>query len=54
MNKYRIIFVCADGYEGEEYVMAVNRIMALECFKAFGYSDVVAAEAFRVLDEDTE
>lgn len=54
MNKYRIEYVCSDGFEGEVEVYAVNRLMAFEVFEDFGYEDVVSAECFRVLDEDEE
>ena len=54
MNKYRIEYVCSDGYEDEVIVYAVNRFMAFELFEDFGIEDVVRAECFRVLDEDEE
>lgn len=54
MNKYKIIYQCSDGYEGEEIVMAVNRMMAFEVFKDFGYEDVINADCFRVLDDEEE
>jgi hypothetical protein len=54
MYKYKLIFTCADGFEGEEIVMAVNRIMAMEVFEAFGYEDVVSLECYRIEDEEDE
>ncbi len=54
MNKYKIIYKCSDGYEGVEYLYAVNRTMAFEAFKAFGYENVVDVDCFRVIDEDKE
>lgn len=54
MHKYRLVFTCADGYEGEEIVMAVNRTMALYCFEAFGYENVVSLECYRVEDKNEE
>lgn len=54
MNEYRIVYQCSDGYEGEEIVMAVNRMMAFEVFEELGIEDVVNADCFRVIDEDEE
>ena len=54
MNKYKIIYKCSDGYEGEEIVMAVNRIMAFEVFQELGIEDVVSADCFRVLDDEDD
>lgn len=54
MNEYRIIYTCSDGYEGEEIVMAVNRMMAFEVFEDLGIEDVVDADCFRVLDNVEE
>jgi hypothetical protein len=54
MYKYKIVYKCSDGYEGIEYIYAVNRMMAFEAFKAFGYENVVNVDCFRVLDEDKE
>lgn len=52
MNEYRIVYRCSDGYEGEEIILATNRIMAFEVFKDFGYEDVVSADCFQITDED--
>ena len=54
MTKYKIIYQCSDGYEGEEIVYAVNRLMAFEVFKELGIEDVVNADCFRVLDDEEE
>jgi hypothetical protein len=54
MNKYRIEYVCSNGYEDEVIVYAVNRFMAFELFEEFGFEDVINVECFRVLDEDEE
>lgn len=54
MYKYKLIFTCADGFEGEEIVMAVNRIMAMEVFETFGYEDVVSLECYYIEDEEDE
>ena len=48
MNEYKIVYMCSDGYEGEEIVMAANRVMAFEVFKELGIEDVVSADCFRV------
>lgn len=50
MNEYKIVYKCANGYEGEEIVMAVNRMMAFEVFADLGIEDVVEADCFRVLE----
>lgn len=52
MYQYLLKFVCADGYEGEERVMAVNRIMAMEVFEAFGYENVVSLECYRIEEDE--
>ena len=54
MNEYKIIYTCSDGYEGEEIVMAVNRMMAFEVFADLGIEDVVNADCFRVIAESEE
>lgn len=54
MHEYRLVFTCADGYEGEETVMAINRMMAFGCFEAFGYENVVSLECYRVEEENEE
>lgn len=54
MHKYKITFQYKDGSEGNEYVYAVNRMMAFDAFGAFGYEDVVNVDVFRVTDEDEE
>ncbi|MBR5317940.1 MAG: hypothetical protein IKU39_08615 [Lachnospiraceae bacterium] len=54
MYEYKIIYGCSDGYEDEEIVMAVNRIMAFEVFADLGIEDVVWADCFRVLDGEEE
>jgi hypothetical protein len=35
----------------DKYLYAVNRTMAFEAFKAFGYENVVDVDCFRVLDD---
>lgn len=52
MNEYRLVFTCADGYTDEVTVMAVNRTMAMDCFEAFGFEDVVSLECYRVEEEN--
>lgn len=52
MNKYKIEYVCADGYEGEEIILAVNRVMAMEVFDDFGYEDVVSINCYRIEEEE--
>ena len=52
MNEYKIVYECSDGYEGEEIVMAVNRIMAFEVFEELGIKDVINADCFRVIDNE--
>lgn len=54
MYKYKIIYTCSDGYEGEEIVMAVNRMMAFEVFADLGIEDVVDADCFHILEDDDE
>lgn len=54
MYEYKIIYTCSDGYEGEEVVMAVNRMMAFEVFEELGIEDVVNADCFRVLEDKEE
>ena len=54
MYEYKIVYECSDGYEGEEIVMAVNRMMAFEVFEELGIEDVVNADCFRVLDNEEE
>lgn len=54
MDKYRIEYECSDGYVDEVIVYAANRIMALEVFADFGFEDVVAADCFRVLEDEEE
>lgn len=52
MNLYEIIYRCSDGTVGREVVCAVNRIMAFMVFEDFGIEDVIAADCFRILDEE--
>ena len=54
MNEYKIVYQCSDGYEGEEIVMAVNRMMAFEVFADLGIEDVVNADCFRMIEESEE
>lgn len=54
MNYYKIVYRCRDGYEGEEIVMAVNRLMAFEVFKDLGYEDVIDADCFRIPDDEID
>lgn len=54
MNKYKIVYQCSDGYEGMEYVYAVNRVMAFEVFQEFGYENITNVDCFRVSDEELE
>lgn len=54
MNYYKIVYRCSDGYEGEEIVMAANRLMAFEVFKDLGYEDVVSTDCFRIPDDEID
>ena len=54
MNYYRIVYQCSDGYEGEEIVCAVNRMMAFEVFKELGYEYVISADCYRVPDYEED
>lgn len=54
MYEYRIVYRCADGFEGEETVMAVNRMMAFAVFEELGIENIVNADCFRVLDNEEE
>ena len=50
MNEYKVVYQCSDGYEGEEIVMAANRMMAFEVFEGLGIEDVINADVYRVID----
>ena len=50
MNEYKIVYKCDNGFEGEEIVMAANRMMAFEVFEELGIEDVVEADCFHVLE----
>lgn len=54
MKKWRIVYRCDNGFEGEEFVYAVNRMMAWDMFEEFGLENVVAAECLLVEDENGE
>lgn len=51
MHPYKIVYQCSNGFEGEEIVYAVNRIMAFEVFKELGYENVINADCFRVIED---
>ena len=51
MYKYQIFYECSDGFVGAEYVYAVNRMMAFEMFKDFGYENVVNVDCLRAKEE---
>ena len=51
MNEYRMVYKCSDGYEGEEIVCAVNRMMAFEVFEDLGIENVVNVDCFRITKE---
>lgn len=51
MNKYRIVFKCKNGFEGEEIICAVNRTMAFEIFeKVDCFKDIAAANCFLIIE----
>ena len=51
MNKYKIVYRCNNGFEGEEIVSAVNRTMAFEIFEKVEYfNDVVAVGCVLVIE----
>jgi len=52
MSKYKIIYQCANGFEGTEYVHAVNRLMAFAIFEDLGYEGVINADVFRVEEDE--
>lgn len=52
MNKYRIGYQYADGFEGEVEVQAEDRLTALETFESFASEDVIRAECVLADDED--
>ena len=52
MYEYKIVYTCSNGYEGEEIVMAVNRMMAFEVFADLGIENIVNADCFRILEEE--
>ena len=54
MNLYRVIYQCSDGYEGEEIVSAVNRMMAFDLFSDFGIENVINADVFRLTEAEEE
>lgn len=54
MNKYRMVYQCSNGFQGEKIVYAANRMMAFEIFEDFEYIDVVSVDCFRVIDEYEE
>ena len=54
MHKYRIEYLCNDGYCGEEEVYAANRMAAMMIFEDFGYTDVISIDCYRVEDEDED
>ena len=54
MNLYKVVYQLKDGTDGVEYVRAANRVMAFMVFEDLGYTDVVNADVFRVLDEEEE
>ena len=50
MNKYRIVYRCNNGFEGEEYAYAVNRTMAFEMFEKYEqFKNVISVNCFRVI-----
>lgn len=55
MGRWKIIFTCEDGFEGEEIVAAVNKFMAWDTFSEIAKeyaSPVVAADCIRIKEED--
>lgn len=54
MYKYKIVYQCSDGYEGEEIIYAPNRLAALELFSDFGYEDIINIDCYRVIDDFEE
>lgn len=52
MYKYQIFYECSDGFVGTEYVYAINRMMAFEMFKDFGYENVVNVDCLRIKEEE--
>ena len=54
MNKYKIIYRCSDGFEGEEIVYAVNSTMAFEVFSDFDFDDVISAECILIPEDEDE
>ena len=52
MYKYQIFYECSDGFVGTEYVYAINRMMAFEMFKDFGYENVVNIDCLRIKEEE--
>lgn len=52
MKTYRIVYKCKNGFIGEEFIDAVNRMMAYELFGEFGYKDIVAIDCLLVVDEN--
>ena len=53
MKKWRIIFKCKDGFIGEEFVYAVNRMMAWDLFEELGYdtNELIIISCLLVEDE---
>ena len=47
MDEYIVQYICSDGFEGEETILAANSIMAIEIFKEFNYPDVISINCHR-------
>lgn len=47
MTNYRVYYVCSDGFESYEEVMAANRLAAIAVFESFDIPDVVDITCIR-------
>jgi hypothetical protein len=54
MNKYKIGYMYADGFEGEVEVQADNRHEALEAFESFASEDIISTECTRIDEYEEE
>lgn len=52
MKKWRIVYLCDNGFEGEEFIDAVNRMTAWDIFQKFGIEGIVAIDCLLVEDDN--
>ena len=54
MNKYKIGYVYADGFEGAVEVQADNRYETLEAFGSFASEDIISTECTKIDEYEEE